>query len=78
MPALAVTQRVNPLTEASVRATLGKILHARARRDEAAAMLQRALDIRRERLGDGHPDVVRTQADLDAVRPARRRAAARP
>jgi serine/threonine-protein kinase len=65
--ALAATRRVSPLTEASVLATLGKVLGARGRHAEAADLLRRALDIRRERLGAAHPDVVRTQKELEAV-----------
>jgi serine/threonine-protein kinase len=67
--ALGTARRVNPLSEASILNTLALTLSDQGRFDEAVPLLQRALDIRRERLGAAHPDALRTQSDLkDALR----------
>jgi hypothetical protein len=48
--------------------TLGRILAGRGRAREAERLLQDALALRTERLGDGHPDVKRAADELAAVR----------
>jgi serine/threonine-protein kinase len=76
--ALAAARGTNPLVEASILHTLGLTLSEQARHSEALSLLQRALDIRRERLGAKHPDVLRTQSDLENALPDRRRASRLP
>ncbi|MDP1570588.1 MAG: serine/threonine-protein kinase [Vicinamibacterales bacterium] len=51
---------------------LGRVLRDQGRPAEAAQHLAEALAIRRERLGDGHPDVASLEKELAAVRDARR------
>ena len=63
-----VTADVSPFTEASIFAILGMVLIDQKRDAEAAAALQRALDIRSQRLKPDHPDVVVTRNELDAVK----------
>jgi eukaryotic-like serine/threonine-protein kinase len=65
--ALAAKSGGRTLSEASIFAGLGRILADRHAYQEAADMLTRSLDIRRERLGDEHPDVVRTRGYLEAL-----------
>ena len=55
------------LDEASSLTGLGRILADRKAYAEAEALLTQALDIRRERLGESHPAVVRTRGYLDAL-----------
>jgi serine/threonine-protein kinase len=55
------------LDEASFLATLGRTLADRKAYDEAAQALQLSLEIRRERLGETHPSVVRTRGYLEAL-----------
>jgi tetratricopeptide (TPR) repeat protein len=71
--AAAVAEPVNPLNEASIRLTLAMTLADRGRLDEAIPLAERAAEIRRDRLGADHPDVRRTQTDLDALRARARR-----
>jgi len=63
-----VTPKVSPFTEASILAVLGKIRFDQGRDAEAADALQRALDIRSQRLKPDHPDVVVTRSELAAVK----------
>jgi tetratricopeptide (TPR) repeat protein len=55
------------LSEASTLAGLGRTLGAQGRYTEAAEALTESVSIRRERLGDDHPDVVRTRGYLEAL-----------
>jgi serine/threonine-protein kinase len=55
------------LAEASTLAGLGRTLGAQGRYPEAAAALTESVNIRRERLGNDHPDVVRTRGYLEAL-----------
>ena len=61
--ALAVRRRSGPrsLDEAGILAGLGRTLGDRKAYAEAAEVLTLAIEIRRERLGDKHPTVIRTQ-----------------
>jgi hypothetical protein len=63
--ALMKARETNPLTEATVLATLGRVLLARAKDVEAAAVLGQAIDLREARLGRDHPDVVRLRRYMD-------------
>jgi tetratricopeptide (TPR) repeat protein len=63
-----VTKEVSPFTEASLLAVLGMVLIDQKRDAEAAVALQRALDIRSQRLKPDHPDVVVTRKELEAVK----------
>ena len=63
-----VTKDVSPFTEASIHSVLGMVLIDQKRDAEAADELQRALDIRSQRLKPDHPDVVVTRNELDAVK----------
>lgn len=64
----SVTKDLGPFTEASLLSVLGMVLIDRKRDAEAADALQRALDIRSQRLKPDHPDVVVTRKELDAVK----------
>ncbi len=57
----------NPLGEAASLSVLGRVLAAQQRYGEARESLQRAVDIRSERLGEAHPTVVRTRGYLEAI-----------
>ena len=63
-----MTADVSPFTEASILAVLGRVLIDQRRDAEAADALQRALDIRSQRLKPDHPDVVVTRNELEAVK----------
>ncbi len=63
-----VNANVSPFTEASISSVLGMVLIDQRRDAEAAVVLQRALDIRSQRLKPDHPDVVVTRNELDAVK----------
>jgi eukaryotic-like serine/threonine-protein kinase len=63
-----VTADVSPFTQASIHAVLGMVLIDRGRDAEAAAALQRAVDLRSERLAPDHPDIVVTRKELEAVK----------
>ncbi len=63
-----VTADVSPLTEASIHAVLGMVLIDQRRDREAAEALQRALDIRSQRLKPDHPNIVTTRNELEAVK----------
>jgi tetratricopeptide (TPR) repeat protein len=63
-----VTKDVSPLTEASILSVLSRILIDQRRDAEAAVALQRALDIRSERLKPDHPDVVVIRNELETVK----------
>jgi serine/threonine-protein kinase len=65
---LAQAQRVAPLEEAAIRATLGTVLAARGRYADAVSVLEPAVAIRRERLGASHDRTLRLQQELDAAR----------
>jgi eukaryotic-like serine/threonine-protein kinase len=71
-----VTADVSPFTVASIHSVLGRVLVDQRRDADAAIALQRALDIRGQRLGPDHPDIVVTRNELDAVK--RRLARTRP
>jgi tetratricopeptide (TPR) repeat protein len=62
-----VTADVSPFTQASIHAVLGMVLIDQRRDAEAAVALQRALDIRSQRLKPDHPDIVVTRTELAAV-----------
>ncbi len=55
------------LAVASVLSLLGRVHHARGRLDAAVDALSRALDLRREFLGDDHLHVALTRKDLASV-----------
>jgi hypothetical protein len=59
------------LDSASVMVALSRILADRGRIADAEQLLVEALTIRRERLGQGHPDVKRAAADLEQLRSRR-------
>jgi serine/threonine protein kinase len=63
-----VTKDVSPFTQASLLSVLGMVLIDQRRDAEAADALQRALEIRSQRLKPDHPDVVVTRKELDAVK----------
>jgi hypothetical protein len=63
-----VTADASPLTEASIHGVLGRVLRDQGRDREAADALQRALDIRSQRLKPDHPSIVATRKELDAVK----------
>jgi uncharacterized protein involved in exopolysaccharide biosynthesis len=63
-----VTADTSPFTLASIHAVHGMILINSRRDGEAAGALQRALDIRSQRLAADHPDVVATREELEAVK----------
>ena len=63
-----MTADVSPFTEASILSVLGMVLIDQRRDAEAADALQRALDIRSQRLKPDHPDVVVTRNELEAVK----------
>ena len=63
-----MTKDVSPFTEASILCVLGMVLIDQRRDAEAAVALQRALDIRSQRLKPDHPDVVVTRNELEAVK----------
>ena len=63
-----VTADIGPFTEASILSVLGMVLIDQRRDAEAAVALQRALDIRSQRLKPDHPDVVVTRNELEAVK----------
>jgi Flp pilus assembly protein TadD len=65
---LATRSRVDALEEASIRGTLGIILLARGRAADAAAILEPAVEVRRERLGSAHERTVALQRELDEAR----------
>lgn len=54
--------------QAAMLGTLGRILAAQRRYDEAVAPLQRAFEIRREMLGPDHPDTRRLREALEEAR----------
>jgi serine/threonine protein kinase len=66
--ALVKSSDSNPLTEASVLATLGRALSTRRKHREAAEVLQQALAIREARLGRDHADTVRVRGLLAKLR----------
>jgi hypothetical protein len=63
-----VTKDVSPFTEASLLSVLGMVMIDSRRDAEAEVVLQRALDIRTQRLKPDHPDVVVTRKELEAVK----------
>jgi tetratricopeptide (TPR) repeat protein len=65
---LVSSPSANRLTQASVMATLAKTLMALGQNVEAEELLQRAYDIRRERLKADDRSFVRTRNDLEEVR----------
>jgi tetratricopeptide (TPR) repeat protein len=73
---LAIRQpRGNPLEEASVKATLARVLMARGQNAEAVDLLESVLAVRRERLNADDPDLLSARDDLEE---ARRRSRAGP
>jgi len=58
----------DPLTEATLREALGKLYyHPLALLDQAVAQQKRALELRREALGDEHPDTLRSAGALGTI-----------
>jgi serine/threonine-protein kinase len=66
--ALGAQPPTDPLAQASTLATLATVLMDLERNAEAAELMQQAIDIRRERLGADHPDVVRITGQLEEIR----------
>ena len=60
--------RGNPLEEASVRAVLARVLMARGQNAEAVELLEKVVDVQRERLNADDPDFVSARADLEEAR----------
>jgi eukaryotic-like serine/threonine-protein kinase len=56
-----------PTIEASIRQTIGETYHRLGLYPQALVHLQRALDLRRQRLGDKHPDTLLAMGSLGAV-----------
>jgi eukaryotic-like serine/threonine-protein kinase len=66
--ALADARQVDALDQSAIRVTLGQTLLARGRAAEAIALIDRAVAIRRERLGPGHERTRAAQRELDQAR----------
>jgi serine/threonine-protein kinase len=59
---------IEPLVQASTLATLATVLMELQQNVEAAELMEQSVNIRRERLGATHPEVVRTAGQLDEIR----------
>ncbi len=53
-----------PLVDASLRTTLGAVYHKLGRREEALTLHQRAYAIRKESLGEDHPDTLASRLGI--------------
>ena len=53
-----------PLVDASLRTTLGAVYHTLGRREEALALHQRAYLLRKESLGEEHPDTLASRLGI--------------
>jgi eukaryotic-like serine/threonine-protein kinase len=56
-----------PLIEASIRQSIGKSYHDLGLYPEARSQLERALDLRRRKLGTDHPDTTSTMTSLAVI-----------